>query len=179
MELIMKISHTAADVKGFTLVELLAVLTLTAILALQAVPAFNELIQFVRISSLASNIERTLRFARSKAVFDRQQVGICPSVDGYWCIASTDWSGGWITFVDETGDRTRNEGETVLDVQENTKNIAVRYNRTTPISFNSNGRITQSGTIRICDPSRRVNGVDLVMIHSARVRRQTTTLPCS
>ena len=177
-ELSMKHTLSIANIKGFTLIELLVVLTLAAILTLQVVPAFHQLVQSLRISTLASNIERTLRFARSRAVFDRQQIGICPSADGAQCIASDNWSSGWITFVDQTEDNLRNENEIVIDVQVNSNNTEIRYNRTTPIIFNSKGRITQSGTIRLCDPNRLVSGVDLVMIHSARIRRQTNALPC-
>ena len=174
----MKHTLCVAKITGFTLIELLVVLALAAILAVQVVPVFNELVQSVRISALASNIERTLRFARSAAVFGRQHVGICPSHDGNRCIASTDWSQGWITFEDQTRDNLRNENETVIDTHVTSNKTDVRYSRAAPIIFNSKGRITQSGTIRLCDPNRQVNGVDIVMIHSARVRRQTNTLPC-
>jgi prepilin-type N-terminal cleavage/methylation domain-containing protein len=175
----MKSIRLITDRNGFTLMELLIVLTIAAILTFQIVPSFARLIQSMRISAAASNMERTLRIARSAALLRRELIRICPSEDGYWCSNNNDWSTGWITYVDQTGEAIRNPEDIIIATQGPYKAIGIYYNRGGRVSVNALGRITQSGTIRICDRKYPDNSVNLVMIHSARLRRERGRESCT
>ncbi len=174
----MKTTNGTSLRNGFTLVELLVVLAIAAITVFQVVPSFTKLIQDARIETAASNMERSLRFARSAALLEKAPVRLCPSEDGHWCSASGDWSKGWITYVDQSGGPDRDPGDLVIATQGSFKSIQIRYNRGSRLSLNALGRITQSGSMRICDQRYSDNAVTLFIIHSARLRREKGVESC-
>lgn len=62
--------------RGFTLTELLAALSIAAILLALAVPAFNDLIDRGRLTSAADRLYADMQFARSEAIRNNQNVTI-------------------------------------------------------------------------------------------------------
>lgn len=69
----------AAAQKGFTLLEMLTVVTLLGIFAAIAVPSFTSLINQTRTSSVADNVFGLIMHARSEAVLRRTTVSLCLS----------------------------------------------------------------------------------------------------
>ena len=87
----------AMSQKGFTLVELMVTLAVLAIVLSMAAPSFSSMLQENRASTLGSELQGALQFARSEAVKRRQSVVICRSnAAGSSCENGTDWSGGWL-----------------------------------------------------------------------------------
>ena len=100
--------------RGFTFVEMLVVLTISAILVAMAVPSFQGIIQSSRISSSANSFLAAVDLARSEAIRRNAVVTVCRSVNpeavnadcsnapanGY---AANDWASGWITFAKAAG----------------------------------------------------------------------------
>lgn len=83
--------------KGFTLIELMITLAVLAIVLGIAAPSFSSMLQDNRASTLGSELQGALQFARSEAVKRRQSVVICRSnAGGGDCEEGTDWSGGWL-----------------------------------------------------------------------------------
>jgi type IV fimbrial biogenesis protein FimT len=92
--------------RGFTLIEALVVLTISAILVAMAIPSFQAMIQSNRISSAANAMLATLDLARSEAIRRNLPVTVCRSVDAATCsdapfggYAGNDWAAGWIVFA--------------------------------------------------------------------------------
>lgn len=98
--------------RGFTLVELLVVLTISAILVAAAVPSFVWLMSTTRVSNAANTLSAAFERARSEAVRRGTVVSICRTLNpnaiesapitctnaaggGY---AAGDWSAGWVMF---------------------------------------------------------------------------------
>jgi len=71
--------HRAHAQKGFTLLEMLTVVTLLGIFAAIAVPSFTSLINQTRTSSVADNVFGLIMHARSEAVLRRTTVSLCLS----------------------------------------------------------------------------------------------------
>lgn len=90
------------------MLELLAVLTILAILVTLAVPFMGEVIQRNRLAADVSVFNVDLAFARSEAIKRRQPVTLCSSGNGQTCSGNDDWSSGWIIFSDVTGDAIPN-----------------------------------------------------------------------
>jgi type IV fimbrial biogenesis protein FimT len=90
--------------QGFTLIELLVALTVAGILLAVGVPSFAEAIRESQISSQYNTMVGSLFLARSEAVKGPDQVTICPrkSKGVSECGTKSDWSKGWIVFVDNT-----------------------------------------------------------------------------
>jgi type IV fimbrial biogenesis protein FimT len=143
--------------RGFTLVELLVVMTISAILIAAAVPSFQWLITTTRASNGTNDLIATFELARSEAIRRGVVVTVCRSLNpsalpaalacsnaaggGY---AAGDWASGWVMF-EKRGAPPNNvfvDGQdTVLRIQQpfagnprvvleyNNPNPAVAYNR--------------------------------------------------
>lgn len=96
--------------RGFTLVELLVVMTISAILLAMAVPAFTSMIQNNRVSSAANSLQNSLDLARSEAIRRGNNVSLCRSANANNAtpacsdsasggFAGNDWAAGWVVFA--------------------------------------------------------------------------------
>jgi type IV fimbrial biogenesis protein FimT len=89
------------QVKGFTLLELLIVISLLAILWGLAMPAFSQLVQRNRSEALHNQLISALHTARAHAVENRHEVELCGSSDGSRC--DNAWNKGWLMHFPESG----------------------------------------------------------------------------
>ena len=58
-----------------------------------------------RASAVANSLLSHMALARIAAITGNRRTILCPSSDGVSCAAGTDWSGGWLLFLDEDGNR--------------------------------------------------------------------------
>lgn len=88
-------SHAQSG-RGFTTIELMVVMAITAVLAAMAAPSFNNLLQRMRIDAAFEALSGTIQFARTEAIRNARQVNIDRSA-----CAFNDWSCGWIVYIDQ------------------------------------------------------------------------------
>ncbi len=104
-------------VKGFTLLELLVTLSIAAILITVGVPNFNGVIMDSRLTTQANQFLRSINLARSAAVRHQRNAVICVSANYDapvpTCTPSTDWSNGWIVWVDKNRDAATSANEII------------------------------------------------------------------
>jgi type IV fimbrial biogenesis protein FimT len=86
--------------RGFTLIELMVTITVVAILLGLAVPTFREFSQNNSVTAAQNDLVTSFNLARSEALRRNRAVSICATTDGAACGADTDWSSGWIAFID-------------------------------------------------------------------------------
>lgn len=93
-------------VRGFTVLELMVVVTILAILASVAVPTYTGLIDDSRKRSVVSSLSDAIKLARLEAITRGQSVVVCPSDDGFDCLtgASANWSEGVLLQTAVAGD---------------------------------------------------------------------------
>lgn len=98
---------------AFTLVELLITLTIAAVLAGMAYPAFNDLINRVHATSRVNDLVGIIRFARHAAINGGRWVTLCPAIEQN-CTNSSQWHSGIMVFQDRDRDGSRQPEEPVL-----------------------------------------------------------------
>ena len=157
--------------RGFTLIELLIALALAGVLLTLAVPAFGNLIDRTRMDADASELLRTLRYARQEAVRSNQTITVAPLVE-------RDWNQGWVVFIDLNHNGELDEDEQILRAYEGTSSSSIRAN--TPLSryvrYNALGQSQllnggfQAGTFRFCPQDLTQPGVVMVVNRVGRVR---------
>jgi type IV fimbrial biogenesis protein FimT len=102
---------------GFTLVELIAVITIVSILLSIAVPSYRAVMVSGRVSTTVNGMLGDMQFVRSTALKEGRPATACISTDGTSCTGGTQWQGGWIVFSDANGNATVDGTDTVLRVQ--------------------------------------------------------------
>ena len=87
--------------RGFTVTELIVVVTIVAILMAIGSPSYRYVTTANRISSEINGLLGDLQFARAEAIREGQTVSVCATADGATCTTTgTAWSGGWLVFTD-------------------------------------------------------------------------------
>ena len=108
-------------IAGFTLLELLVVMTIVGVLMAIAVPSYQYVTSANRISSEVNGLLGDMQYARSEAIKEGQTVTVCsstnPTAPAPTCSGTPTWQTGWIVFSDVNGDGTVNGGDTILRVQ--------------------------------------------------------------
>lgn len=113
--------------RGFSLIELMVVITILGILIALAAPSFATLIARSSVTKAVNNFISDTQYARGEAMRRGKSVTICRSNnpvaatpacgvgDG---LAVLGWASGWVVFVDENGNGAFNNADSVLRVQE-------------------------------------------------------------
>ena len=77
--------------QGFTLLELLMVITIVGVLASIAVPSFSDTIERNRLKEAAESLKSDLMFAKTEAIKRSQNIGVTLVKSGAdWCYGIND-----------------------------------------------------------------------------------------
>ncbi|MGB5832839.1 MAG: GspH/FimT family pseudopilin [Thiohalocapsa sp.] len=158
------ISEARAAIRGFTLVELIAVVSIALVLLTIAAPNFSMMINNNRLTGQTNDLMATLALARSQASTRKVAIVVCKTSNQSTC--NTDnavhWEDGWIVFVDANRDGSRQNVELLLGsspalIGSNTVRTDTAF--TNYIAFLPDGRSIGSGSttpptegeFRFCD----------------------------
>ncbi len=170
-------------INGFTLIEAMISVSIFGILAGIAAPAFGGLIEYQRTSAAISSLTTHMTLARMAAISRNRRAVLCPSNDGSQCRADTDWSGGWMLFLDEDGNRKPDASEEVLHVDLAPTSHHLRVVSTTgrqQLRYLPDGRSAGTNlTISICNPEGALLGAVIVNnVGRPRSQRPKGPTPC-
>ncbi|HLS05374.1 MAG TPA: GspH/FimT family pseudopilin [Wenzhouxiangella sp.] len=93
--------------RGFTVIELLIVVTITAALLVIAVPNFRDLVKRNQMTNTSNGLVTALQLARSEAVKRKKKIVVCASdTAADTPVCGSDWHQGWLV-LDDKGERLR------------------------------------------------------------------------
>lgn len=118
--------------RGFTLVEMMAVVGITAILMAFAAPGMSQLLESQRLRSLAFDLLSDLMLARNESLKRGARVIVAPVRQG-------DWSTGWRVFVEANGETVRQRSPAGGTLAVSGAPPSITYDR--------NGRLAGSGGV--------------------------------
>ena len=183
---------------GYTLIELMAILSVIAILLATGLPLLSVFFQSNRMVSNTNEIVAGLHVARSEAIKQQMRVTMCASNDQLSCTVDADagkWEKGFIVFQDPNGNATVDGGERILRINTGAEGeqATIRSNDAGPnlimtaVTFTSRGLpkpingASTSGIFRVCDSrGKRINADGttvargVVLSISGRVRTTQT-----
>lgn len=149
MAMKMTYTHQATQQKGFTLIELMVVIAIMAILLALAVPNMSKFLAQWRQASAVTAFSGSLRQARSEAIKSSRIVTMCPANTAQnACTDTTDFTNGWIVYLDVNNDGSLTSGEKILHKEAKPSGATIGSNGPKKFSYLPNGLLkSQPGSI--------------------------------
>jgi len=98
------LSKDSGRAAGFTLLEALIVVSITATLLTLGIPSFRDFLASRAVTAQISDLAGSIRLARTEAIKRGIPVTLCcsenPQAAAPTCTAGADWSSGWLMFAD-------------------------------------------------------------------------------
>lgn len=174
----MKINKTI--VSGFSVIELLVVITIVSVLAVSSLPTMLELIKDHKTAELLDEFVSALQLTQSEAVTRGIPVTISPVNK-----QGNQWKVGWSVFVDLNNNAKIDQGETLIQV----------YNMSSPelmltskdstfssnLTFQASGAVKSemSGSFRICPANHDISKSRSIIVQaSGNIIAKVGTLSC-
>ena len=166
-----------------SLVEILVGAFILVTLAIVALPSMEGLIERQRTRAATYALLNNLALARLTAVSRRSIAALCPSTDGATCARSSDWSDGWLLFLDRDGNRRPDTAGDIVrqDIPPASRHIRVVSSAgRRQVRYLPDGRSAGSNrTISLCNPKGRL--LARVIVNNAgraRTARPRTPTAC-
>ncbi len=149
---------------------------IAAILAIVAVPSFNEATVNYRLTSYTNNFVASAQLARSEAIKRNSRMTLCKSSNGTSCITAGGWHQGWIIFNDSNNDAVKDPGEVVVYKESGMPADFLMTgvpNVANYVSFVPSGGTVQMGTLTLCSQSGSSGQARQMIINSTGRLRVT------
>jgi len=165
--------HISQTKKGFTLIELIIVLSMISILTAYGLPNYRTFKQNQTMTTEINRLSSTINFARSQSIIIGQHVILCSTTSFTACDGNSQWHKGWMVFIDQNRNRTF-DGEDRMLLNENSMNKdlqAVASVHRPKIRFDATGFAPGTNlTIRFCDNRGAENGKAIIVSNVGRPR---------
>ena len=166
-------------VQGFTLIEMMMVLSIAAILLTVAVPSYMTFTKNSRITSQINEISVAINSARSEAAKTGVRTVVCQSDDPLKSSPSCggtakDWSKGWFVFIDADGDGAYDgapdEYVVTKAVPELGVDVFTSNNISSAITFLPDGSKSNTGEsiFAVCDERGKDKGKQITVASTGR-----------
>ncbi len=157
--------------RGVTALELLIVVSISALLGALAWPGFQASLARAQLQSQRNALHHALHQARRESIKRNEFVAVCKSADGNRCNPASNWSDGWLVFVDLDRKKPlqRADDEPLVAVHKGTSDIQILANRNAFVVRTLRYRTT-NGSILFCDKRKQANSLALIVSYTGRPR---------
>ena len=168
--------------RGVTLIELVITMTVLAICTAIAIPSYRALIQRQRIDATMHLLTTYMASARIAAVTHRSPTVVCPSDGSGACRTDSDWTYGWLLFLDRDGNGKPDNPHDILRDERAPSDPAMRILSSEGrkrLRYLPDGRSSGSNLrVRLCYDNE-LKG-EIVVNNAGRVRtaRPKNSAPC-
>jgi len=144
--------------RGFSLVEMVATLTVFAVLLALAVPVFSDFMKRNAVATQTNELLGALRLARSTAVTRGIYVSMCPSATvtatSPTCASGTSvYNTGWLIYTSKSIGAVFASGDEILQVNQAISNASVQGDKSV-VTFDSRGAsVTGTPQFWVCAKS--------------------------
>jgi len=158
---------------GYSLFELIVVISLVALGFIIAIPSYQWLEQKNQANVVVNQMVAALNYARQQALIRHKVVSLCASRDGHQC--GGEWADGMLLFIDQTAQGNYQAGDSKLRVYPALPaNNRLWWNRSENlIQMSPNGYLlkSQNGTFTYCSGQSRQQVIRLIIVSlTGRVR---------
>jgi type IV fimbrial biogenesis protein FimT len=157
--------------KGVTLIELVVSVAVTSVLALIAVPNFNDFIVKMRVDNEISQLHRMLLITRNAAINSGQKAILCPLENNTHC--TTQWQNELSVFIDVNDNKLFDANETVIKVRGaiSSDDKLIYGKGRNKITFKPTGHLSglANGTFRYCPKHYKNYSRGIVVARSGRL----------
>lgn len=110
----MRLEYVKLNQRGISLIELIVVIIIIGIIASLAMPAYNRWQAQQELREVTHIIPSLVRVAKVEAFARKNDIVLCPSVDGQQCTDNLKWEKYILMFVDINQNRQREQNEELL-----------------------------------------------------------------
>lgn len=165
-----------ASSRGFTLIELMIALGLSALLLSMAIPALDQFTTSAKQTGAINDFVSSMHIARSSAITTNFRSTVCASSNGTNCEAVA-WDEGWIVFGDRDSDQTVDNDERIIAVSGAIEGMSIQSAEFGGfLMYRPNGRVMttsatgNSGQFTVCDNRGSAHAKVLIVDLSGRPR---------
>lgn len=168
--------------RGVTLIEVAVTMTVLAICTAIAIPSYRTLIQRQRVDTAMHLLTAHMATARMTAVTRRSRTVVCPSDGNGGCRQDSDWTYGWLLFLDRDDNGKPDDPLDILREERAPSDRSLRILSTSgrqQLRYLPDGRSIGSNlTVRLCYDDQ-LKG-EIMVSNSGRVRsaRPKGEVPC-
>jgi type IV fimbrial biogenesis protein FimT len=112
----------------------MAVVAILSLLAAVAIPGLGSIVERYRVRRASEDLGASLFLARTEAIRRGDNITLRKAASTA-CPAASDWSCGWLIFVDADNDGILDPGEQPLQISPAPKGVAVKMNIANPANL--------------------------------------------
>jgi type IV fimbrial biogenesis protein FimT len=163
-------THANRHQRGITLLDLLATLSISAILSTAAISGLSELKANFSVMADKNSLLTLIKSARQTAITNNTYTTVC-------CLKNnkcTDFSSPLTAFSDKNNNNTLDSDETVIATAQISSNADVYWNRHNRVRFEPTGRAGGfNGTLRYCSANKNFS---VIISRIGRLRTNNAAL---
>ena len=141
--------------RGLSLIELIVTMAIAAIVLGVGVPTFGNVVADNSMATNANRFVSSINLARSSAVRYQRNAVICASSNYNattpTCDSGTDWSAGWIVYVDKDRDGAVDADEVQSVFEPFSDDVTFSSGTVASFSYDARGFVDNGDTLTLCD----------------------------